>query len=436
MATLTLSATAHDTDSGLAAHTTRIFAVNSLLVGSTIPNLAMQPGAYDANLTQDQADTKFCQIVNRGIGSGSHLAVTKKFWNLSDYSLTKNNLAAYARYGTTVIFAMWPALPGTAAENAKLATFLAGVKKLGFSAANAFVVLWQEPEVASKNITAAMFQAGLQFYGPTVAAAGFPLVADIGSGAGLATLTSYGNAAVAALAAGAPVTGLAQDIYCPSYTAGGIRLTTLAGIANNAHLPYGVFEHGCVPSQFTVAQATAYLTHIHDFMLTRLQAGLPCLPVLYYDGQGSPTGKGDITSPIGQDPSTPAPDFRIALFQRLYDDLCGLLAGRLRHHEPVVLWHVIQPEVRRVDPLWCGAVDLGQHGEDRVTGGVAVDLDVQARMVVTERHLRAVQDVELTTLGVDLDEVGDTVGAREVIHRDARYLAPLVHAAPAQVAVG
>jgi hypothetical protein len=55
------------------------------------------------------------------------------------------------------------------------------------------------------------------------------------------------------------------------------------------------------------------------FMKARQQASKPNLPVLYYDGQCSAIGANDITSPIGQDPSVPKPDFRIALFQALWD---------------------------------------------------------------------------------------------------------------------
>ena len=54
-------------------------------------------------------------------------------------------------------------------------------------------------------------------------------------------------------------------------------------------------------------------------MQVRQRASKPNLPVLYYDGQCSTTGAGDLTSPIGQDPSVPPPDFRIALFQELWD---------------------------------------------------------------------------------------------------------------------
>jgi hypothetical protein len=295
-------------------------AIVPLVVGNTIPNQALKTGSYDAGLTQVEADTKFCQIVSRGIDGGQHLAVTKKFWNRSSWNTSENDLGNYAKYGTKVIFALWPVLPGTTTERKHLTDFLAAIKNdFGFNASNCYIVLWQEPEVRSKGIHPSDFQAGLEYYGNRVASAGLPLVADIGSGAGSSALSQYGSAAIAAYQAGCGLTGLAQDLYCPQYTKHGIGLKTLADLADANSLPFGVFEHGCVPSQFTEAECKKYMNYIRTFMQTRQQAAKPNLPVLYYDGQGSPTGAGDLTSPIGQDPSVPPPDFRIALFQKLWD---------------------------------------------------------------------------------------------------------------------
>lgn len=314
--TFLLTATVKDTVTGQQAISSANFSVASVLVGNTVPNLALKNGCYCAGMTQAAADTKFCQTVKRG----QHLTVTKKFWNPSEWDTSKNDLQNYIKFGTTVIMCLWPVSPGTAAEKVKLANFLKTIKGFGFNAKNCYIVLWQEPEIGSKNISASDYQAGLQFYGPTINQAGLPLVCDIGSGAGTATLTAYGNAAVNS---GVQLAGLAQDFYAPVYTNQGVRLNTLAAIADKAGLPFGVFEHGCVPSKFSQAQCTEYMSYIRTFMVSRLQSGKLCLPVLYYNGQCSSTGSGDLTSPIGQDPSV-TPDFRIALWQQLYDDLCGI----------------------------------------------------------------------------------------------------------------
>ncbi len=321
MAKFTVSAT--DTASGKQAVSSASFTVNSVRVGNAIPNLSFGTGCYNAGMTQAAGDTKFCQIVNRGLSGAQHLAVTKKFWNRSDWSTAKNDLHNYLSFGTTVIMCLWPVSPGTSAELANLANFLVTMKSFGFNSKNCYIVLWQEPEVTGK-VTAAEYQAGLEFYGPAVNNANLPLVCDIGSGGGETALHSYGSAAIAAMNSGIQIAGLAQDYYAPQSINHGLTLNTLSGLADANGLPYGVFEHGCVPSNFTQAQCTTYMTYIQSFMLSRLRAGKPCLPVLYYDGQCNATGVSDLTSPIGQDTSVTAPDFRIALYQKLYDTLCGM----------------------------------------------------------------------------------------------------------------
>lgn len=290
-------------------------------VGNILSNLSLQAGAYDAGLTQAQADTKFCQIVGRGLGGGQHLTITKKFWGNSNYSMTRNDLANYAAFGTTVIFALTPAFPVTLAEQSSLSSFLSAIKSLGFNASTAYIVLWQEPEVAGK-LTAAEYQTMLEGYGPIVNNAGLPLVCDIGSGAGVSALQAYGNAAIAALNAGVKIAGLAQDFYGKTW-AGGATLDTLMGLADASGIGFGVFESGCEPSNLSVTLCTTYLNYIGNKLVARKTAGKPTLGWLYYNGNNSPTGDGQ-TSPIGQDPSVAQPDFRIALYQKYYDALCGM----------------------------------------------------------------------------------------------------------------
>lgn len=287
-----------------------------VLVGNTLSNLSLQAGAYDAGLTQAQADTKFCQIVGRGLGGGQHLPITKKFWGPSNWNTARNDLVNYAKFGTTVIFGLTPAFPASVVEQNNLTAFLSTIKGMGFNASNAIIVLWQEPEVQGK-LTAAQYQQMLQAYGPVVNQAGLPLVCDIGSGAGDAALHAYGSAAVASMGAGVKLAGLAQDFYGKTW-AGGATLNTLIGLADANGLAYGVFESGCEPSLMSVAQCTAYLSYIGDTLVARKQAGKPGLGWLYYNGNTSPTGDG-MTSPIGQDPSVAQPDFRIALWRKYYD---------------------------------------------------------------------------------------------------------------------
>jgi hypothetical protein len=288
-------------------------------VGNTIPNQALKTGCYDAGLTQAEADTEFCQIVSRGLGNSTHLVITKKFWNTSNWSTSINDLANYASFGTIVIFCLKPAYPVTSADKTNLANFLTAIKGMGFTPSNSFIVLWQEPENLSNNMTPSDYQAMLEYYGPTVNASGLPLVADIGSALGNTVTLEYGNAAINALNAGVSLKGLAQDIYMHSWL-NGSTTDGLINLAASNHIGFGIFEHGCKPSDGE-QNCINFMNYIREQLLGVLAAGNIVLGALYYDGQCSSTGSGDLTSPIGQDPSTPSPDFRIPLFQQLYDDL-------------------------------------------------------------------------------------------------------------------
>src|SRR5579859_3917731 len=194
-------------------------------VGVSVPNSALQTGCYDAGLTQDAADTLAVQAVGRPAGA-THPTVTKKFWSFSDWSQTKNNLANYAAHGTKVVMCFKPVvtsgLPlgsnfttaGTAAQQAaaqadlaSLANFLAFIAGLGFTAATAQIVLWQEPGNKNTSLGAAGPVQGpidynnmLRTYGPTVNAAHggvtFPLVANVNYTGQLSNATDYANAAL------------------------------------------------------------------------------------------------------------------------------------------------------------------------------------------------------------------------------------------------
>jgi hypothetical protein len=288
-------------------------------VGNTIPPLALKTGCYDAGLTQAQADTTFCQIVSRGLDNNTHLVITKKFWTESNWDTSQNDLANYASFGTIVIFCLKPAYPPTTADKTNLANFLAAIQGMGFSAANSIIVLWQEPNDLSNNMTPSDYQAMLEYYGPTVNASGLPLVANIGSGQGDTVILEYGNAAINALNAGVKLAGLAQDFYLYNWL-NGATMDGLINLAATNHLAYGLFEHGCRPSDGE-QNCIDFMNYVREKLLGVLAAGNTLLAALYFDGDCSSTGSGSLSSPIGQDPSTPSPDFRIALFQQLYDEL-------------------------------------------------------------------------------------------------------------------
>ncbi len=139
----------------------------------------------------------------RASASG-HLTVTKKFWNLSDWSLTKNNLQNYGTYGTQVIFALKPVAPPfgaiTNTEKTNLTNFLNAIKAapFNFTAATAQILLYQEANNGN-NFGAtgqANYAAMLAAYGPIVNAAGLPLMVSVGASAGIVSDNNFLTAAL------------------------------------------------------------------------------------------------------------------------------------------------------------------------------------------------------------------------------------------------
>lgn len=319
-------------------------------IGFTIPNSALQKTCYDAGKAQAAADTAMINILGRPSGN-THPTFTKKFWStVSDFTLPKNDMANYATFGTRVAVCFKPSFvtgrpantnfrtdPGITAgqraqantDYAAIGTFFAALFALGFTVNTLYAVAWQEPEVASNSMTATDFQNVCFTYGAAINATGVPWILDIGSGAGVATAQSYCNAGLnGASAAGDTVFGLAQDLYAPAWP--NVTPDAIGSIATAHGLPFGVFEFGCAPNNVGDAHCTNYLLGQHssggsygilDYLANRIQNGLPLLDSEYYMGTCSATGAGDLTSPIGLDPTVAQPDFRINLYDEIYDTL-------------------------------------------------------------------------------------------------------------------
>lgn len=329
------------------------------LIGFTIPNQALKAGCY-ANTygSQAAADTAMVGILKRPQG-GSHPTFTKKFWNtISVFTLPLNDMQNYGAFGTKVACCLKPvfyhldktgvALPPntnfmtttllTASQRAQAVTDFNGITTFfntllgtpyNFTTAQLSGVFYQEPEVAGNNMTPTDYQNVLFTYVAAATAAGIGIVADIGSGAGAATATSYANAAVAS---GVPLAGLAQDFYMTAWL-NGVTLDAVGSVADANNLSFGVYELGCAPGNFGSSgeeDCTNYLLGQHssggqfgilDYMAARIQANKPNLDCEYYMGQCDANGAGDLTSPIGLDPTVTNPDFRIGLYEQIFDTL-------------------------------------------------------------------------------------------------------------------
>lgn len=343
------------------------------LVGLTIPQQAiLGTGCSDPYIpsgdTQDQADMLCVSKVGRGIqvgGTPTYPTVTKKFWNLSDWSLTKNNLANYYAHGTKVILALKPLFTAglalgsnftttgtTAQKNAAIAevanlnTFLTGITGLGANSTNTEIVPWQEPANVQNmgHGGGNDFNNMLRTYGPTIIAAGFPITVNVNFDGATANATNFANAALGLRAwsgvgaVGLPVvTTLALDLYTNNAIGAGILPTTIDSNGDSfdsiaaAHgLIVSLNEFGCNPSTqspvpngyFSIQDCTTYFGLMQSYLEGVIQAGRQIGNAIYYESQCSSKGTGDITSPIGLDPNVPNnPDFRVALYQTMYDSL-------------------------------------------------------------------------------------------------------------------
>jgi hypothetical protein len=296
------------------------------LVGWTVPNMAFNTGCYYENLAgpneQDLGDSAFQANVQRGL-SNNRPPIVKKFWNPGDYHTSNNfnNLANYYNYGTTVIVCLQPLFNASnhvpASEITALSSFLTAITALGATATNTIIVLWQEPGIlksGTPKATLTQFQNGWADCGPTIAAAGFPMVPDIQSVGGSAKSVDYANAA---FASGVTFAGLASDFYAPSYNSG-IRLDPMAAVADAHGVSYGVYEFGVAPINFPNNPniAAQYMGYLLSFFQARQDANKPVGHLVWYDGQCHANGAGDLTAPI----LSPT-DSRVPLYQAIFDTL-------------------------------------------------------------------------------------------------------------------
>jgi len=296
------------------------------LVGWTVPNMAFNAGCYYQNLAgpneQDQGDSAFQANVHRGL-SNNRVPVTKKFWNPGDYHTSNNfnNLVNYYNYGTLVIICLQPLFNASnhvpASEITALNNFLTAITALGATPTNTIIVLWQEPGILKNGVPKAtniQYQNGWADCGPTIAAAGFPMVPNVQSVGGSAKTVGYYNSA---FASGVTFAGIAQDYYAGSYSSG-IRLDDSAAVADAHAVPFGIFEFGVAPVNFPNNPniSAQYLGYIQSFFQARQAASKPNLHFVWYDGQCHADGAGDLTAPI----LTPT-DPRVPLYQAIFDTL-------------------------------------------------------------------------------------------------------------------
>lgn len=329
------------------------------LVGSTQPNQCISnAGAYYFGLTKKQADAAFCSAVGRS-GNNGYPQVTKLFWNapgdgnqwtVSSSPTGWNALPHYIAERIYVIACVQPAFVagstsgphggnGTSADLANLTTWLSQMGTLGFTGANMEVVLWQEPSNTGKGLSAADYGAMLKSYGPAVIAAGFPLTMSLNFAGTLRPVPDNAVAyALAGLATGLGFHAIGLDYYTNHFAtpidaigSSGFSITSLAD-ANG--LNFRLHEWGTDPSSFSMSTCLDFMGYLETFFVARQLAGVGPQVFIHYDGQGSPTGAGDITAPLlssadrarfglspATDPRISAVPLPAAGYQQLFDAL-------------------------------------------------------------------------------------------------------------------
>lgn len=329
------------------------------LMGVTVPNQALNgtgcTDPYAAGLSQSAGDNLCLSALGRSLSNG-HNPVTKKFWNTSNgklnqaqgvWSPTFNDMANYHTFGTKVYVCVKPFFnPGGTATGAgtgtigaandvtNLQNMITGLAGLGFNANNCAFIFWQEPANTANNMSAADYGELHAYYAPTVFASVFPLIIAVNyAEAGSQFVHGATDYALAALARG--------NAYSPGAVYGGITLDyytdhffnspqtlldsvdtnghSISGIADTNNLPFGVIEIGAkllegTNGGFTLAQCNQYIQYLQTFMVDRLNSGKTNLDLIYYEGQCSTAGTGDITNPIVNHS-----DGRVSIMQTTWD---------------------------------------------------------------------------------------------------------------------
>lgn len=330
------------------------------LVGVTVPNQALNgtgcTDPYAKGLSQANGDKLALTAISRSLSNG-HNPVTKKFWNTSNghagqgagvWGSAFNDMVNYRAFGTVVYACVKPFFTpggvatgagtgtiGTAADVTNLAAFISGLQGLGFNANNLRIIFWQEAANAANNMSAADYGELHAFYAPTVFASGIPLIISVNyaqaAAQGTHGATDYALAALArgtAYSGGSVYGGITMDYYTNHFFNTPQTLLdtndslgrNIQGIADANNLPFGVIEVGCNlgsgAGHFTLAQCLQYFAYLTSFMTARLQANKPNGDVIYYEGQCSTAGTGDITNPI-----VTTTDGRVGAFQTMWDVL-------------------------------------------------------------------------------------------------------------------
>jgi|ERR1041385_3230240 hypothetical protein len=172
------------------------------------------------------------------------------------------------------------------------------------------VTLWQEPNDRSAFSTGSDYIGYVDYYGPTVRAAGIPLVYDPGAGGGVDSWGAY-------YPGPSMIDKIMIDFYGSAWL-NGTRLDAIAAIADRASpaKPLGLGEWNDAATSagtLTPTQFGHYVTYLINFFTTRLSNGKSNGDIIFWMGNNAVD--------IPADQVLSSSDFKVPHIQRLYDSL-------------------------------------------------------------------------------------------------------------------
>lgn len=209
--------------------------------------------------------------------------------------------------GAKLLISFKPSRTPSPSEKANLAAAINMYKK-----ANAVfdVTLWQEANDGSAFSQGSDYRAYVNYYGPTVHAAGIPLVYDPGAGGGAASWKAY-------YPGDSMIDKIMIDYYGSAWLSG-TRLDAIAAIADGASPPKSLGlgewnDTAASPGKLTTSQFGDYVNYLINFFSARLSNGRSNGDIIFW--------MGDNAVNIPADQILSSSDFKVPYVQKLYDSL-------------------------------------------------------------------------------------------------------------------
>jgi hypothetical protein len=269
------------------------------LVGATIGT-----ANFPAGTTETQASEDFDGYVGRPMAA----TVQKIYYQEGSWPSTiPTKDREVIDLGAKLLISFKPSRTLSMSEQQNLANAIDMYKTAG---ATLDVTLWQEPNDGGAFSHGSDYASYVDYYGPTVRAAGVPLVYDAGAGGGESSWTAY-------YPGGSMIDKIMLDYYGSAWL-GGTRLDVIANIADSANppKPLGLGEWNDTATSsvaLTSKQFGEYVNYLINFFTARLNDGKTNGDIIFWMGNNA-VG-------LSADQILSGSDFKVRLVQKLYDSL-------------------------------------------------------------------------------------------------------------------